>query len=230
MAVSASGYLPVIVVDDGSTDGGAETIPVSPRIRIIRHPENRGKGAALLTGFAEAAASGYRLAVTMDADGQHDPSDIPALAEAGRRKNGPRMALGRRRGMEKRSAGARGIPWTSRFGREFSNFWVRASGGPAVSDTQTGFRVYPLPEILRLDIRARRYQFEVEAPVKAARAGIPVSECPVGVVYDPPGGRVSHFHPFRDFMRNSTVFCRLIRERLYYPAPVLRRRAWKDAP
>jgi hypothetical protein len=102
------------------------------------------------------------------------------------------------------------VPWTSRFGRGFSNFWVRVSGGPVVSDSQSGFRLYPLPEVLQLGVTARRYQFEVEVLVRAQQAGIATIEAPVGVVYQPKGERVSHFRPWLDFWRNSVTFSRLI--------------------
>jgi hypothetical protein len=65
-------------------------------------------------------------------------------------------------------------------------------------------------ETLALPTRARRYEFEVEVLVHAHRAGLPIREVPVSVSYDPPGGRVSHFRPWRDFGRNSMTFTRLI--------------------
>jgi hypothetical protein len=105
-------------------------------------------------------------------------------------------------------------PWTSRFGREFSNFWVRVSGGPRVTDSQSGFRIYPLPETLQLPVKARRFQFEVEVLVQARWHGLPVIERPVGVDYRPGGQRISHFHPFFDFLRNFGLFARLITTRL----------------
>ena len=74
----ALGY-PVFVVDDGSTDGTYERIKDIPSITILRHAQNRGKGAALLTGFAEAAKKAD-WAVTLDADGQHRPEDLHAAA------------------------------------------------------------------------------------------------------------------------------------------------------
>jgi hypothetical protein len=109
----------------------------------------------------------------------------------------------------------RDVPWTSRFGRKFSNFWVRCAGGPALSDTQSGMRIYPLPEAARLEVRARRFQFEVEILVKAGWAGIPVVEAPVGVSYRPGMERISHFRPFVDFCRNSAAFSRLICQRIF---------------
>ena len=120
------------------------------------------------------------------------------------------MVVGCREGMDDPS-----IPWTSRFGRKFSNFWVWAAGGPPLSDTQSGYRVYPVPETLRLRARARRFAFEVEVLVLARRKKIPVLQAPVSVDYKPGGKRVSHFRPFADFWRNSYAFTRLLTTRAF---------------
>ena len=133
----------------------------------------------------------------------------PAICSRRSRPTPPRLSCSVRAW----ACAKRAVPWSSRFGRGFSGFWVRASGGPSLSDSQTGFRVYPLPETLLLPTRARRFQFEVEVLVHAHRAGIPIREVPVGVAYDPPGGRVSHFRPWRDFARNAATFTRLIASR-----------------
>jgi hypothetical protein len=109
------------------------------------------------------------------------------------------------------------VPWSSRFGRKFSNFWVFLSGGPKMSDSQSGFRIYPLPEVLNLNVVSRRFQFEVEVLAKAGWKGIPVVEVPISVNYSPPGKRISHFRPFVDFVRNSTTFTRLIARRIFFP-------------
>jgi glycosyltransferase involved in cell wall biosynthesis len=209
LAALSSGA-PVIVVDDGSTDGTADALAEPMGAVVVRHERNQGKGAAILTGLQLAAASpvGARFAVTVDADGQHRPDDARNLLAAIATDMARCLVLGSRVGMR-----GRAVPWSSRFGRGFSGFWVRAAGGPSVSDSQTGFRVYPLPETLALPTRARRFQFEVEVLVHAHRAGIPIREVPVGVAYNPPGGRVSHFRPWRDFARNAATFTRLIARR-----------------
>ena len=194
---------PVFVVDDGSTDSSYERIKAIGGIVILRHRENEGKGAAIRTGFA-AAAQVADWAVTIDADGQHHPEDVTHLIRAIPENQRP-IIIGRREGML-----APDIPWTSRFGRQFSNFWVRLSGGPRMTDSQSGMRLYPLPEALNLKVKARRFQFEVEILVKAAWKGIPVIEAPIRVTYQPGSGRVSHFRPFVDFLRNSSTFSRLI--------------------
>jgi hypothetical protein len=117
----------------------------------------------------------------------------------------------------------RHVPWTSRFGRGFSNFWVRASGGAKLTDSQSGFRVYPLPEVFTLNVKARRFQFEVEVLAKAGWHGLPVREAPVSVDYHPGAPRISHFRPFVDFCRNSNTFSRLIFQRIMVPRTLRKR-------
>jgi len=209
---------PVVVVDDGSTDDSYERIRDISSATILRHSHNRGKGAALLTGFAVVAQSADWV-VTIDADGQHRPEDIERLVAAIPSDLRP-IVVGRREGMQ-----AEHVPRSSRFGRGFSNFWVWASGGPAVSDSQSGMRVYPMPETLNLPVRSRRFQFEVEVLVKARWYGIPVMEAPVHVYYAAKADRVSHYRGFVDFMRNSSAFTRLIFGRIFFlPYIRLRRR------
>jgi glycosyltransferase involved in cell wall biosynthesis len=205
-----SGF-PVIVVDDGSTDATPSVLASIPNLTVIRHKENLGKGASLLTGFAEAA----RLAdwaITIDADGQHDPENIPSLVKAIPEGQRP-LVIGKRSGMEREN-----VPWTSLWGRRFSNFWVWASCGRWLSDSQSGFRAYPLSEILHLKSRARRYQFEVEILVLAVWSGLPIIEVPVTVFYGPARERVSHFRPWMDFWRNTRTFSRLIAARILIPS------------
>jgi len=201
------GY-PVFVVNDGSTQPWPSFPEDLHAVRQISHGTNLGKGAALETGM-RAAAELADWAVTLDGDGQHNPGDVRNLLAAIPACQRP-IVVGRRRGM-------RAAPWTSRAGKEFSNFWVWVSGGYRLSDSQSGFRVYPIPECLDLGVRARRYQYEIEILVQARRAGMPVLEAPVGVVYRADTPRVSHFHPFLDFLRNTGTFSRLITRRVFTP-------------
>jgi len=199
---------PVFVVNDGSTDKTYDEIKNIPGIRIVCHKVNMGKGAALMSGFTAAAVEAD-WAITIDADGQHYPEDalnlISAIPQGARA-----IVVGAREGML-----ADHVPWTSRFGRKFSNFWVWMSGGPVLSDSQSGMRIYPLPEAIILPAKAQRFQFEVEVLVQAKRKGLPVLETQVRVEYSPGGARISHFRPFVDFVRNSVTFTRLIFTRIF---------------
>jgi hypothetical protein len=129
------------------------------------------------------------------------------------------IVVGAREGMI-----GKNIPWTSRFGRKFSNFWVLLSGGPVMTDSQCGFRIYPLPEAMNLSVSAKRFQFEVEILVKARWKKMPVIETPVSVHYEPGTERISHFRPLMDFLRNTTTFARLILQRILIPPYIRRKR------
>jgi glycosyltransferase involved in cell wall biosynthesis len=203
--------LPVIVVDDGSTDATPSVLASLSGVTVIHHKENQGKGASLLTGFA-AALPFADWAITIDADGQHDPEDILSLMQGLPEGQRP-LVIGKRVGM-----GHGSVPWTSRWGRRFANFWVWTSCGRWLSDSQSGFRVYPLPETLHLGTKAKRYQFEVEVLVRAVWCGIPIIEAPVRALYGPLEERVSHFRPWLDFWRNTRTFARLVATRVLIPS------------
>jgi len=183
----------VVVVDDGSTDGGAGTLAGLP-LTVIRHEVNRGKGMAILTGAREAKRRGMTHIATLDADGQHDPADLPKLVEVAQRE--PLAVVVGKRDFERSAA-----PKASRFGSRFSNFWLRLQTGVSLGDSQSGFRIYPLAVLEKLRLSERGFSFEIEVLVKAAWAGVPLREAPVSVHYPPKEERVSHFHLFRDNLR-----------------------------
>ncbi len=190
--------LPVIVVDDGSTDGTQDALN-GLDIKILRHSQNRGKGIALRTGLEEARRLGYRQALTIDADGQHDPSDIPALVSAA----APRTLV-----VGSRNIAAEGMSSGSTFANRFSNFWFTLQTAHKLPDTQTGFRIYPLEDLPSLKLLTARYEAELTLLVFSAWKGLKLVPVPVKVYY--PEDRVSHFRPFADFFRISvlnTVLC-----------------------
>jgi len=190
--------LPVLVVDDGSTDDTSGKLE-GLDIRILRHERNQGKGRALKTGLEEARREGYRFALTIDADGQHDPDDIPALLEAAAERT---LVIG------SRNIAADGMPQGSTFANRFSNFWFTVQTGRKLPDTQTGFRIYPLEDLPSLRLLTARYEAELTLLVFSAWKGLRLVPVPVRVYY--PEDRVSHFRPFADFFRISvlnTVLC-----------------------
>ena len=190
--------LPVLVVDDGSVDGTEEALK-GLDIIFLRHQKNLGKGRALKTGLEEARRLGYRFAITIDADGQHDPADIPVLVAAAGEKT---LVVG------SRNLTADGMPSGSTFANRFSNFWFTVQTGRKLPDTQTGFRIYPLEDLPSLKLLTSRYEAELTLLVFSAWRGVRMVPVPVKVYY--PEDRVSHFRPFADFFRISllnTVLC-----------------------
>jgi len=183
----------VLVVDDGSSDHGADSLAGLP-VTVLRHRVNRGKGAAILTGAAAARRRGMTHLATLDADGQHDPADLPRLVAVAAQE--PLAVV-----VGKRDFDRTPVPGGSRFGRSFSNFWLRLQTGRSLGDTQSGFRIYPLTVLESLKLGEKGFSFEIEVLVKSAWAGVPLREAGVSVYYPPPGERVSHFHQFRDNLR-----------------------------
>jgi glycosyltransferase involved in cell wall biosynthesis len=184
--------LPVIVVDDGSTDGTAEAA-ARCGATVVRHQQNRGKGEAIRTGLLRAARDGAPVAVTVDADGQH-PADSARAVLFGSDDPGA-LVLGVRDLLRD------GAPRSNRFGNGISNFFLSLFAGRSLRDTQCGLRRYPVTETLALGARARGYGFEGEVVLRAIARGIPLVEVPVAVSYPPTDRRTTHFRKFVDPVR-----------------------------
>jgi len=195
----------VIVVDDGSTDGGPARLATHPDLSgliLVLHARNRGKGAAVQTGAARARALGFTHVLQMDADAQHDAADIPKFLAASRAE--PLAVLAGERLFDENA------PGSSRFGRRFGMFWydLETRHHP-LTDTQCGYRVYPLSLFDALPTMGPRMEFDVEVLVRAVWAGLPVRGIPTHVRYGLPGEHRSHFRPFRDNVRMTWLHTRL---------------------
>lgn len=211
--------LPVMVVDDGSTDDTGRILKeMTGRagndggLTVVTHPVNQGKGKALKTGFQEALKLGFSYVVTIDSDGQHFPEDIPALLA---QKGEKTLVVGSRSQM--------GADGGSSFANRFSNFWFRLFTGVSLPDTQTGFRLYPLRRLPSLTILSSRYEAELALLVFSAWKGLELKPVAVRVAY--PEDRVSHFRPGADFFRISVLNTVLLLISLFYgwPRTLLRR-------
>lgn len=208
-------HLPVIVVNDGSTDATAAVLARQTDIEQLALPVNQGKGAALRAGFEHARTLGFTHVVTLDADGQLPPDELPGFAAACQAH--PDALL-----VGVRNFRAAGAPAVRRRSNLFSNFWFRFETGQALRDTQCGYRCYPLDPILQLPVRAGRYAYELEVLVLAAWAGVPLVPHPVGVDYAAPTSRLSHFRPGRDLFQVSLLHSRLSMQAFCLPAPLRR--------
>ena len=200
----------VFVVDDGSNDGTAALLDKAtgnerPE-KVLTHPKNCGKGAALKTGLTYARQQGFRYAVTVDADGQHRADDIPALLKAVEEEPDA-LAIGSR-GLQHEN-----MPAKSTFANRFSNFWFALQTLQRLPDTQSGLRVYPLRCLHGLRWMSARYEAELTLLVFSDWAGVKLLPVPVSVYYPPRDQRVTHFRPGRDFTRISvlnTLLCFLM--------------------
>ena len=192
-------WSPVWVVVDGSTDGSADWLRAQaaqdPGLRVIALPENRGKGAAVLHGVELAAREGFTHALTMDSDGQHPAELIEQFMHAS--QAAPQaMVLG----VPQFGAEA---PRIRVLGRKVSNGWANLETlGAGIGDSLFGFRVYPIAPLIRV-MRGqrfmRRFDFDPEAAVRLAWAGVPPVNLPAPVRYfSADEGGVSHFKYLRD--------------------------------
>ena len=204
----------VLVVDDGSTDGGCDRLAGLP-VEVLRLSRNRGKGRALREAAAWALERGFTHMIALDADGQHFPEDIPLLI--GRAGDNPHALV-----IGARNFDTANVPFSSRFGRSFSAFWMFVQTGEKVGDMQSGFRLYPLAIFRKLTFLENRYSFEIEVVVKSVWAGFPVTEVPVRVHYPVPEKRISHFDGLWDNVKISLLNTRLT-IRALLPVPFTRR-------
>ncbi len=203
----------VIVVNDGSTDATSLILRQFPEIQPITILKNIGKGNALREGFQLANSLGYDYAITIDSDGQHFTEDIPVFIQELERSHNKEILL-----IGARNMAQEGVPKKSSFGNKFSNFWFWVETGVRLRDTQSGFRLYPLFAMKEIKLVTNKFEFEIEAIVKAAWRGIEVKNVPIRIHYEL-FDRVSHFRPFRDFARISLLNTWLVFLTFFYIKP-----------
>lgn len=181
--------VPVYVVDDGSTDRTRE-VARGAGVTVLSHPDNRGKGAALITGLSRAHADGFEAAISVDADGQHPAVEAARMHAA--EPDARVLVLG------VRDLVRDGAPRKNRFSNGVSNRFLSLFSGRRLRDTQCGLRRYPLPATLGLFTRASGYAFEAEVILRCLVAGLELREVDVEVYYPPVSERVTHFDSVRD--------------------------------
>ena len=184
----------IVAVDDGSRDHTAQ-VAATCGITVLTHRQNRGKGAALKTGFAFALARGYDAVLTMDADGQHDPASIPALVRVQRAADAD-IVLGTR--MHDAST----MPFHRRCSNTLTSLVISLRIGHSVRDSQSGFRLIRCALLRAIPLTSDGYQLESELLIKALITGARLATVPVETIY---GGRKSFIHPFRDTVRFVTL-------------------------
>jgi glycosyltransferase involved in cell wall biosynthesis len=189
-------FLPVVVVDDGSSDDTADRAEAAGAT-VIRHAPNAGKGAALRTGFRHVLEAGAPAVVTLDADGQHDPAEIPRFLERFEQRRAE-LIIGQR--------DFRSMPPVRRLSNALGGLVLAGALGRSVPDNQSGYRLIgrTLMRAL-LDSEESGFEFEVEMIARCIALGLPVDSVPIRTIY---AGEPSHIQPWRHF----TEFLRITRK------------------
>lgn len=196
--------LAAVVVDDGSGDDTAAAAQQAGA-RVLAHDHNMGKGSALLTGFRWALANGASHVLTLDADGQHDPAEIPRFAALAHSAD---LVVGQR------ALDLAHMPALRLVGNRVSSYFVSLFCGAALPDTQCGYRLYARRLLERLPLRGGRFENETELLMRAQLLGLGISWVPIATLYDgspaagsgaPLRGLVSHFDTLADTLRVMRV-------------------------
>lgn len=204
--------LPVLVVDDGSEDRTAE-VARRAGATVVSHEVNRRKGAALMTGFRWALEHGYDAVITLDADGQHDPSDVGKLLDALTSGAGD-LIIGERTFTQ--------MPFPRWFTSPLGSWLLSHALGRRVTDNQSGYRLLTRRLIERLQLTSTGFEMEVEMIWEAVRLGLPIAWVPIRTIYFPE--RKSGFHPLKDTLRFLRMVWRIWRERRRHEAAERARR------
>ncbi len=166
----------IVVVDDGSADQTSDEVRRRP-VWLLRHLTNLGQGAALQTGISFALEHGAEFVATFDADGQHDPADLPAMYET-LRSAGADYVLGSRF-----LGRAEGMPWTRRITLKLAVLFTRLFSGVLLSDAHNGIRVMTRRGAERLRITFNRMEHASEIIDQVATSGLKFVEAPVTITY-----------------------------------------------
>jgi glycosyltransferase involved in cell wall biosynthesis len=180
----------VIVINDGSSDRTGE-VARRHGAEVITLPENRGKGFALRRGFTQACHSGCRAVITLDADGQHDPADIPNFLQA-HEGDGEAILIG------SRMAQVEEFPRQRYYSNRAGAFFISKALGQYLEDTQCGFRLYPGKIIQGIELKTSHFQTETEILLRAVRRGVPLKSVPVKNIYLNGNAPQSNFRPVVD--------------------------------
>lgn len=189
----------IIVIDDGSFDK-TSFISQNEGAFVIKHDRNMGKGMALRAGFAYALSEGYDGVITIDADGQHNPSDIPVFIKRFS-EDKPDIIIGSRMGQKEK------IPKYRYYTNLVGIFFISKATGQVLDDSQSGFRLYRREVIEEINLNTSGFETETEILIKAGRKGYRIVSIPVDVSYK--DGK-SNYRPVIDTYRISILVLRSI--------------------
>lgn len=189
----------IIVVDDGSGDHTGDSACKAGAV-VIRHNKNLGKGMALRTGFEYALRNGFDAVITLDADGQHDPSEIQRFLSAFYNNEGD-IIIGTRLWDKGAMPRYRYIP------NQIGVWCISKAAGCRIEDSQSGFRLYRKEVLENIRLDTTGFETETEILIKAGKKGFRIHGIPVSAIYQ--GEYRTHFRPVRDFYRISILVLKL---------------------
>ncbi len=187
----------VLVIDDGSTDGGG-AIAREAGVEVMTHSANRGKGEALKTAFAWALQRDYDAVIQLDADLQHDPASLPEFARQFEEKQTD-IIIGTR------DFNVGGMPWDRHLTNWLTSYAITKMGGVRVEDSQSGYRLLSRRTIATVDAPTSNYDYESEYLILAGRAGLTMGAVPISTIYE---GQKSSIRKWTDTKR----FLRLVKK------------------
>ncbi len=194
-------YVPmVVVIDDGSSDGTAGSAALAGA-KVVVHKVNQGKGAALNSGFAYAVQRNVRAAITLDADGQHDPEEIPLFIAAFEAGEGD-IIIGQRTFSK--------MPVVRQLGNRTGTWLLTKAMGQAGPDNQSGYRLLSYEVLRTIRPSSARFEAEVEILLRAQLAGFRIGWVPIKTIY---ADEVSHFRPVHDSILFLKMVWRIYRAR-----------------
>jgi glycosyltransferase involved in cell wall biosynthesis len=182
----------VLVIDDGSSDN-TTAVAEQAGAKVIRHEHNRGKGSAIVTGLAYFGRAEAEFAMLLDADGQHDPEEIPKFIEAAQGLNADVVVGTRMSETEK-------MPLVRRLTNRFTSWVTSRMIRQVIPDSQCGFRLIRRSVLPHLELGSSHFETETEVLIQAARAGHKIVNVPIRTIYGN-ATRASHIHPLRDTIR-----------------------------
>ena len=191
-----SNYIPmqnIIAINDASHDNSAE-ICENSGINLINFSHNRGKGAALQAGFQEAIAKGFSFAISIDSDLQHKPEDIPNFLKK-QAESKADMVIG------KREFSFQTMPWARIFSNSTTSKIVSIASKQKIYDSQSGYRMYKLAPLTKMNFISERYQFETEVILKFSKLNCTFAFVPIDTIYNDEVSYISHFRDIWNFIK-----------------------------
>lgn len=189
VVATAARFLPVIVVDDGSTDS-TPRVAADNGATVLRHPSNRGKGAALRTGFEFSLEQGARGVLTLDADGQHEPLEIPKFLDVHRTEQAD-LVIGKRTFSQ--------MPFPRGLTNPFGSWLLSLAVGERIYDNQSGYRLYDRSLLRLVDLETVGFEFEVEVIGLALVHDLKIAWVDISTIYHT--DTTSYFNPIADSIR-----------------------------